>query len=161
MIELRTKFKSSCLRFALLIVACALLPKFARAVNPPDRAPTLVDEASAQFQLAYRLHPAEGHHRQEQLDAVVAAWRAAPHSETNDVHLNSWVRAAIRASMPGSREALPAMPDFTGDSTKADRAKGSAEKTPANFRTPEPTPATILLNSPPDESILDPFRDDP
>ena len=44
--------------------------------------------------------------------AAVAAWRAAPRSAANDRLLEDWLRAAIRKSMPGSREPLPDLPKF-------------------------------------------------
>jgi len=168
MIHMLPKFKSCRLLFAPLAVACATLPAVAQVAAPADRLPTLVGEAAAQFQLAYRLRPAEGQHRHEQLNAVVAAWRAAPRTEANNERLSNWLRAAIRASMPGSREALPPMPTFTAS---VEREKHITEPTPAETRAPEPTPAeavspepTPAANSaatPVDSANLDPFLDDP
>ena len=146
MIHMLPKFKSCRLLFASLAVACATLPAVAQAAAPADRLPTLVGETSAQFQLAYRLHPAEGQRRQEQLNAVVAAWRTAPRTEANNERLSHWLRAAIRASMPGSREALPPMPTFTA--SVRDAKSAVAEPTPAETRAPEPTPAGAVAPEP-------------
>jgi hypothetical protein len=154
MIHVLPKFKSCRLLFASLAVACATLPAVAQVAAPADRPPTLVGEATAQFQLAYRLRPAEGQHRYEQLNAVVAAWRAAPRTEANNERLSNWLRAAIRASMPGSRDALPPMPAFADG---VERKKRVTEPTPTETRAPEPTPAA----TPVDSANLDPFRDDP
>ena len=60
--------------------------------------------------------------------------------------------------MPGSRDALPAVPTFT---VNAEREQRAAEPTPVEVRTPEPTPAAKSATAPTDEANLDPFRDDP
>jgi hypothetical protein len=143
---------------ALVGTVWGLLPAVTRAAAPPARLPALVAEASAQFQLAYRSRPAEGERRQEQLEAVVNAWRAVPRSEVNNQRLSNWLRAAIRASMPGSHEELPAAPSFASTS---EREKRPAEPTSKRVRVPEPTPAIESSKPATDDAHVDPFRDDP
>src|SRR5215510_10946850 len=49
-----------------------------------DRLQTLIHETVAQFQIAYRMHPEAAGLRQQQLNAVVSAWRAAPRNDVNN-----------------------------------------------------------------------------
>src|SRR5690349_7096008 len=73
---------------------------------------SLVNEASAEIDLAYRQHAPERELRQQQLAEVLKAWRDAEHSQANNKQLANWLHAAIATSMPGSQEALPAVPTF-------------------------------------------------
>ena len=100
--------------FCLAIVGGISLATATFAAPDPgaDRKPTLEHEVRAQFDLAYRLHPAEAQARLEQLKVIMAAWRAAPATDANKEKLEAWLRAAIRSSMPGSHEPLPAAPNF-------------------------------------------------
>jgi hypothetical protein len=142
-------------------------PTPARAATKPERLPDLAAEASTQFELAYRSYPAEGENRQAQLNAVVTAWRSAPRTEANNERLTNWLRAAIRSSMPGSRDPLPPAPSFatSGEADKRTPAKAK----PESVRAPEPTPAAEVTTQPKAESPkagsadsqVDPFRDDP
>jgi hypothetical protein len=135
--------------------APAALPETA----PRERAPTLAAEATTQFDLAFRANPNEGQARKEQLESVVSTWRAAPRSDSNNERLNNWLRAAIRASMPGSHEELPAAPIFAD--TNGREKRKTAKPTPANMRAPEPTLAVPTAASLKSDSQTDPFRDDP
>jgi hypothetical protein len=156
MIQSPLKFQSRWALFAIVGVAWGLLPAIAQAAAPPARLPALVAEASAQFQLAYRAQPAEGERRQEQLEAVVNAWRAAPRSDVNNQRLSNWLRAAIWSSMPGSHEELPAAPSFV---SSGEREKRTAEPISKRAHVPARTPA--IESSKPDDAHVDPFRDDP
>jgi hypothetical protein len=145
--------------FGLLTFMAGFTPVAARAATQRERLPNLIAESSAQFELAYRSYPAEGQYRQEQLNAVVAAWRSAPRTEANNERLNAWLHAAIRSSMPGSREPLPTTPSFA---TNTERDKRPIAEPPvAKVRIPEPTPANETARSSKDDSRVDPFRDDP
>jgi hypothetical protein len=86
------------------------------------RLQALVRATATQLQIAYRYNAEEQQHRREQLAAAVAAWRAAARSAANDQLLADWLRAAIRKSMPGSREPLPAVPNFDRPVAVAPRA---------------------------------------
>jgi hypothetical protein len=138
----------------------SLSPAIAGAAPPAtDKLQLLVNAAAAQLQLAYRQHPNERARRQEQLTAVVAAWRAAPRSEANNERLATWLRAAILSSMPGSQESLPAVPSFA--------AIVKAEPQPVAHEAPvEPHAAEkVVEKKAPAEAVAkpndDPFRDDP
>src|SRR5882757_11317085 len=131
MIRLLLKIVLPCTLFVSVCAASAI----SQAAAAPDRLPVLIAEASAQFKLAYRSQPAEGDRRQQQLNAVIAAWHAAPRSEANNEQLNNWLRTAIRSSMPGSRESLPALPTFAGG---PERQPHSATPATAIVRTPPP-----------------------
>ncbi|HEX3599658.1 MAG TPA: hypothetical protein VHU84_05910 [Lacipirellulaceae bacterium] len=158
MIQSPLKLQSCWTLIALVGIVWGLLPAIAHAAAPPARLPALVAEASDQFQLAYRSQPAEGERRQEQLEAVVNAWRAAPRSEVNNQRLSNWLRAAIRSSMPGSHEELPAAPSFA---SSGEREKRPMEPTTKSVRAPEPTPPIESLKPAADDAHVDPFRDDP
>jgi hypothetical protein len=166
-----------CTKYALLLVLTAgAMVNTSRAAAPSaDRLQALINETSAQFEISYRRQPAEGQLRQQQLKAVVAAWRAAPRSPAANEQLATWLRAAIRASMPGSREALPATPQF--------KTIESVDKKPAQPTTVEPAPIELRHNDKPQpkhtpgttaapaaespktptlaDEQNDPFRDDP
>ncbi len=147
-----------CMLFAFVSVASSFLPSLAQAAVTSESSAKLVSEASIQFHLAYRSYPTEGKHRQEQLNAVVAAWHAAPQSEANNERLNTWLRAAIRVSMPGSRKPLPPSPMFTANAEREGRLV--IEPTPVEVKAPEPTPAIDSPTST-DDAHVNPFRDDP
>lgn len=106
------------------------------AAPPVNRKPTLLDDARAQIELAYRLHPTETQARLEQLKAVLAAWHAAPQTDTNQEKLDNWLRAAIRASMPGSREPLPAAPNFAAPVVVAPPGQPKRVATPSPVAKP-------------------------
>jgi hypothetical protein len=159
MIRLRQSPELLFPHLSLLGAIVGLMPFAAQAATQRERLPNLVAEASTQFELAYRSYPAEGQYRQEQLNAVVASWRSAPRTEANNDRLNAWLRAAIRSSMPGSRDPLPSSPSFA---TNTDRDKRIlAEPTVAGVRAPEPTRAIETAPAAKDDSRVDPFRDDP
>ena len=61
-----------------------------------SRPAAFVRETAAQFQIAYRLYPSERQRRQEQLNAAVIAWRAAPRTDANNERFAIWLRATIR-----------------------------------------------------------------
>ncbi|HEX4415456.1 MAG TPA: hypothetical protein VH107_17625 [Lacipirellulaceae bacterium] len=141
--------------FGFLGVAAAAAPP---AIAQTDRQPTLAEQATVQFDLAFRGNPNEGQARMQRLEAVVAAWRAASRTDANNERLSNWLRAAIRASMPGSHDELPAAPTFADN---AGREKQPTVKTaPANAHSPEPTIAAPAANSTHDAQN-DPFQDDP
>jgi hypothetical protein len=150
------KAKRCCVMLVLTALIAPALPSIAHAATPTDRVQLLVRETSAQFHIAYRLHPNEGQRRQEQLNAAVVAWRAAPRTDANNERFATWLRATIRASMPGSRDALPPTPTFTSAGEKATR-------TIAPPTTPEPTleEPPVKEPTPTEASVADPFRDDP
>ncbi len=149
-------------RFAVLILVAMtwLMPGIASvAAGAADKLQILVNDTAAQLQLAYRQHPDERARRQEQLTAAVAAWRTAPRSEANNERLAIWLRGAILSSMPGSKDPLPALPNFA--------AIVKAEPKPESHEAPaEPQPVeNAIEKNPPVETVAkpedDPFRDDP
>ncbi len=156
---LRLRAAQFCTLVGALTFAASSAPVTARAATKSERLPELAAEASTQFELAYRSYPAEGENRQGQLNAVVAAWRAAPRTEANSERLNNWLRAAIWASMPGSRDPLPPAPSFA--KTAESDTRTTAKAKPDSVRAPEPTPAVEVTTQRKDESYVDPFRDDP
>jgi hypothetical protein len=134
----------------------------ASTAPPADRTTALIKATSEQFQIAYRMHPGQGRERQEQLTAVVAAWHAAARNDTNNELLTTWLRSAIRSSMPGSREALPQAPLFVHDEPVAKATKpATKEVRSAPAAASEPTPTIATLPKSIDQMLADPFRDDP
>jgi hypothetical protein len=142
-----------------VLVLTALAWFIPGAAGATDKLQVLVNDTSAQFQLAYRQHPDERDHRKEQLTAAIEAWRAAPRSEANNERLANWLRAAILSSMPGSQEPLPAVPSFA---TKASVQPPLAlRKSPAE---PQAVEKSIVKKAPVETLAKpenDPFRDDP
>lgn len=165
MFEKKSTAQRRCILVVAILIASTVGSLSAKAAAPPDRTSSLVRETAAQFQIAYRLHPEEGQRRQEQLAAVVSAWRAAPRTDANNERLTIWLRAAIRASMPGSREALPANPTFAAATTTETRTvvkHAAPEPTRAVPTIPKPMPVAESAPAPIKHSAeADPFRDDP
>jgi hypothetical protein len=116
----------------------ALAPSWAVA-QTPGKLQSLVNDAAAQFKMAYRHNTEEHRARYDQLSKALVAWKAAPRSEENDKLLGDWLRGAIRRSMPGSREPLPPLPEFQ--------------------RPSEDTPPALVPDA--DKETGDPFADDP
>ncbi len=98
---------------SLLVVCGAWQSTAAQTPRTSDTLRPLIEATRAQIELAYRSHPTQRAERQEQLDAAVAAWRAAPQNTANGALMRHWLRGAIRSSMPGSRKPLPALPQFS------------------------------------------------
>jgi hypothetical protein len=121
---------------ASLITLLAPSPAVAQT---PSKLQSLVNDTATQFKMAYRHNTEEHRARYDQLSQALAAWKKSPRGEENDKLLADWLRAAIRRSMPGSREALPPLPDF---------------KRPTEEIAPTQTPAE-------DKRTGDPFADDP
>jgi hypothetical protein len=153
MIEIR--WRRLLLWFALaLAMAVPIAPEvLAQSAAMPGRLEALAGDASAQFKLAYRQLPAEGQAREEQLVAVVAAWRQSAPTDANNERLEQWFRIAIRSSMPGSRTPLPAAPDFT-------KAPAPRDESTVLLKSRPPVPAVELKSPAADESAGDPFADD-
>jgi hypothetical protein len=157
----------------------------AQSAPQADRTTALIMAASDQFQLAYRMNPREAQLRQEQLSSAVAAWRAASRDNANNEMLTTWLRAAIRSSMPGSREGLPPVPTFAvvkheqravtvaKPVVTESKPATSAQPAPKDVRsiavatsavgtkTADPTPAANTSDDALSAALLDPFRDDP
>ena len=132
----------------LLAVAALLLMTARAAAKPADKLQSLVNDTAAQIELAYRQNPTEGERRRAELVVVLAGWRAAERSEANNERLATWLRAAIRKSMPGVNEPLPAVPAFAATIKNELLPAG---KSVLKKKTPEPTT----------KSEADPFQDDP
>jgi hypothetical protein len=149
-----------CFAMLVLVPVAWLIPGTASiAAGTGDKLQSLVNDTAAQVQLAYRQHPDERERRQEQLAAVVAAWRAAPRSEANNEKLAAWLRAAILSSMPGSQEPLPAAPNFVATikiETRIDAHEPLVKPQATGTTAEKKAPAEAVAN--PDN---DPFRDDP
>jgi hypothetical protein len=120
---------------ASLIIPLAPSPAVAQT---PGKLQSLVNDTATQFKMAYRHNTEEHRVRYDQLSQALNAWKKAPRSEENDKLLADWLRAAIRRSMPGSREPLPPLPDFK-----------------------RPTKDASLLAPSADKRTGDPFADDP
>jgi hypothetical protein len=183
MFSIMCRFRQLGISLCLAIVAFVGSLQGAQSAPPADRTTVLVKAAAEQFQLAYRMNPSEAKHRQEQLTSVVAAWRAAPRDNANNELLTTWLRTAIRSSMPGSSAALPPIPKFAA-ATLVERtvsvakpvAKESKRSSPepaaevksvaqatsvTEPKAPEPTPAVNTTDKALDAALADPFRDDP
>ena len=132
----------------ILVIAPMLVAVSAASAATSNRLQSLVNDTAAQIQIAYRQHPDEREMRQEQLAAVITAWRAAARSEANNELLTTWLYAAIRNSMPGSRELLPPAPTFAANVKVESRVVGNADVKKAGVSTGA-------------KSEADPFRDDP
>jgi hypothetical protein len=84
----------------------------AQPIASPQRLQPLVNDAVAQLQLSYRYDAAERQQRYETIGRAVAAWNQSRRTPAHNEQLADWLRRAMRASMPGSREPLPPVPEF-------------------------------------------------
>jgi hypothetical protein len=78
----------------------------------PARLQSLVNDAAVQLQLSYRHDPLERGHRHDELGRAISAWNKSARTAADNERLAEWLRQAMQVSMPGSREALPPMPEF-------------------------------------------------
>jgi hypothetical protein len=133
---------------SFLALAIAWIAGSTTSAAPSNRLQALVDDTAAQIQIAYRQHPDERAYRQQQLASAIAAWRVAPRREANNEQLSTWLHAAIRSSMPGSHESMPAVPTFDAAPKIESRLVNSARATKTN-------------DLPVAKPEADPFGDDP
>jgi hypothetical protein len=128
---------------------------FAQTPASTSRLQSLVNDTAAQLQLVYRHNRAEHQRRREQLVEAIAAWRTAERSSANNERLADWLRDAIRSSMPGSREQLPPLPEFSQSPAYPIETRA---RSPRSVRTIPAMQMPATANS--DKSFGDPFRDD-
>lgn len=142
-----------------LAIVVLFVTRFAAAAEPgPDPVLSLADDLWAQFELVYRSQPAEYERRQKQFNAVIAAWRAAPATATTDQLLSDWMRAAMRASMPGSRTPLPPTPRFVPTLDRKQPLAGF-DLLSRQYAEPAETPESVVR--PVATTSMNPFLDDP
>jgi hypothetical protein len=97
---------------AMLICTFILCSGGDAAAQSTSKLQTLLNDTVAQLQLAYRHNLPEQQRRYDELAQIVATWREAPRNDANNRLLEDWLRGAIRSSMPGSQQLLPAAPRF-------------------------------------------------
>ena len=99
---------------AALTIAVLAIAAPAQAQSPTSstRLQTLVNDSVAQLQLSYRHDLAERQKRYEAVGQAIAAWNKSARGPAENERLAEWLRAAIRASMPGSHDPLPLLPEF-------------------------------------------------
>jgi hypothetical protein len=125
-------------RITLFAVSIMLLMPSPGVAQASSKLQSLVNDTATQFKIAYRQNTEEHRVRYGQLSQALAAWKKAPRNDENDQLLANWLRAAIRRSMPGSREPLPPLPEFK-----------------------RPTKEVTLMAPSADKRTGDPFADDP
>ncbi len=100
-----------------MVAALVSLPAQAQS-TPSASLQSLVDDTQFQINLGYRYNLPELERRHEQIDKTIAAWKASSRSDADNRQLADWLRGAIRASMPGSAEPLPPLPEFAPPSER-------------------------------------------
>ncbi|MEX2316201.1 MAG: hypothetical protein WD669_03550 [Pirellulales bacterium] len=114
---------------AALLVAWMVIATPACGQMSAARLQSLANDSVAQLQLSYRHDSVERSRRYDELGQAIAAWNKSARSAADNERLAEWLRQAMRASMPGSREALPPLPEFP-------RPAPTAEETPLPPRPP-------------------------
>lgn len=153
-----------CGRRIAFIVALFLMPAITFGEEQaPDPLRSLASDVWAQFELAYRSQPAEYERHRVQFNAVIEAWRAAPASPETDELLSNWMRAAIRASMPGSRTPLPPAPQFVAVAEQQKEPSPPPLAGMELIRTQyvQPTMTNRPIARPVSTAVADPFIEDP
>lgn len=119
----------------------------------------LVNDVAFQLDLSYRFNRQELNDRRATVQAALAAWGESSRSQADNETLASWLREAIRTSMPGTRQSLPAIPDFktiaateplpgpskTVDSTRATTRETQLSTTSAMEVGPEKTSEHTMM----------------
>lgn len=131
-----------------------------QAIDPLQ---SLASDVWAQFELAYRSQPAEYERHRVQFNAVIEAWRAAPAAPETDERLANWMRAAIEASMPGSRTPLPPAPQFVpiAEQQKVPSPPPLAGIELIRTQYVQPTMMSRPIVRPVATAVADPFIEDP
>jgi hypothetical protein len=143
----------------------ASLSNQARAQSSARLQP-LLNDTVAQLKLVYHSDAGELHRRYEEVSKAVELWRTADRNEENNRRLETWLRAAIRRSMPGSHEPLPRAPEFASlpepapvviapapehaPVAAAPAAASPAPTNPTPIGTPVVTPPQTTPSAPPD-----------
>ncbi|MEM8866088.1 MAG: hypothetical protein AAGF31_11145, partial [Planctomycetota bacterium] len=73
----------------------------------------LVDDLAMQFQLTLRNRPDEHQSHYDHLADALAAWNRSARTDADLATMDNWLRAAIRATMPGSQRDMPSLPRFS------------------------------------------------
>jgi len=79
---------------------------------PVDDVVQLESDLRFQLEVAFKHDPNERAARLVQLEKVSQTWQQSPRATADRAKLASWLFEATIRSMPGSFEALPAVPDF-------------------------------------------------
>ena len=109
-----------------------------RPASQPAGLQQLVEEFSAQLWYSYRGRIPEHRLRHEQLAEAIEAWNASSQSAADRQVMTTWLRDAMRASMPGSNQPMPPSPEFAG----------SAASTPAPTSPAPSQPEATTSNKP-------------
>jgi hypothetical protein len=133
---------------AIAILSAAVTAQQGRAPTS-DRLASLESDLRFQLDLAFQQDRPAYRARLAEVDAALAAWRAAPRTDRSNRLLEDWLRKALSRTMPGRNGQLPPRPQFgaepqplttTGASTLASTATPSNAAN-ANEPLPESTPA--------------------
>jgi hypothetical protein len=112
--------------------------------NQPGELQKLVQELSDQFWYAFRYNVPEHRLRHEQLREAITAWNASSQNAADRQTMVAWLRGAMQASMPGTLQPLPALPEFgkpAADNTVAAPTAVTTSTTAAATPPPSPAPA--------------------
>jgi hypothetical protein len=94
------------------ILGVAVTAKHGQRNDSRDLA-SLESDLRLQLKLAYRHDTDQYEVRLEQLGQLLEAWLAAPQTAQDERLLTDWFHKAIRRSMPGKGQTLPAIPNFS------------------------------------------------
>lgn len=145
----RVTARISIVAFAILIANLIAPAAHAQSTSEP-RLQSLVDDTAFQLGLTYRFNVTELKQRREQVDKALEAWNKSSRSEADNRALAAWLRGAMRASMPGSQEKLPPLPNFQTPA-KAEPlplSPGASNQRPAADSSVTPSRAEPSLEAP-------------
>lgn len=111
-IIMNCKRPASQLALAALFLAAATSSILAQTSAPTRALQQLTNDLALQLELAYR-HDLPTHQaRYEEMAQALAAWNRSHRTDADYVVMEQWLRSAIRSSMAGSGQPLPALPQF-------------------------------------------------
>lgn len=94
---------------------CLVLCGTAATVAAQDRSGELqqtINVIDAQLALVARFDVTRAEERREQLAAAIEAWQVSPRGDAEFTIMQQWLSEALAAAMPGSRAAMPVLPQF-------------------------------------------------
>jgi hypothetical protein len=143
------------LMIASWVVSAAPAAAFAEAHSTTQLQP-LVNDTVAQLEIAYRHDRAELERRYNTVGQAVSAYKKSSRDAANHQRLAEWLRAVMRASMPGAHEALPPIPEFESAPVKAEDLPQPTSHPPARASSTSPVSPAAIADPPTGDQVETP-----
>lgn len=171
---------------SVLLLAAVATSLLAQSAAPTQALQRLTNDLALQLDLTYR-HDLPAHReRYDEMAAVLNAWNRSRRTDADYAQMAQWLRLAIRESMPGNGQPLPAPPNFAAPQPVVAELPAPQKSVPSpktvvvEPRAPVPSIAVKPIPTPPTVAAMpaprdfwsnhpaarpldtsNPFRDDP